>query len=66
MHAHDLVNRTIQKFFRDLAIIVVMEVALVISTGNFDSRTLLAAAALGVYRTLRDVAPAFYREYKNK
>ena len=64
MHTHDLINRTVQKFFRDLAIVVVMEVALVISTGDFDGRTLLAAGALGVYRFMRDVVPAVYRGIK--
>lgn len=62
MQTHDLINRTIFKFFRDLAVVAVMEVALVISTGDFDGRTLLAAAALAVYRVCRDVAPAYIRE----
>ena len=64
MMTHEWVNRTVQKFFRDLAIVVVMEVALVISTGDFDGRTLLAAGALGVYRFMRDVVPAMYRGTK--
>ena len=64
MMTHEWVNRTVQKFFRDLAVVVVMEVALVISTGDFDGRTLLAAGALGVYRFIRDVVPAMYRGTK--
>ncbi len=66
MHTHELINRTIQKFFRDLAVVVVMEVALVISTGDFDGRTLLAAGALAVYRVLRDVAPSYVRERESE
>ena len=60
MQTHDWLNRTVQKLFRDLAVIVIMEVALVISTGDFNVHTLLAAGALGVYRFMRDVVPSAY------
>ena len=62
MNIHDAINRTIWKFFRDLAVIVAAEIMFTIAQGEFNTRTLLMAASFAGYRVLRDVAPAVYRE----
>lgn len=58
---HEKINRTLEKFFRDLLVNLVVALPLMVVDGNVKLELLAPTLGMVLWRTIRDVLPAAYR-----
>jgi hypothetical protein len=61
MTFRETVERTVQKFVRDLVVNLVMVSPMLLGDGEFSAALILPTIGLAFYRTFRDVFPGIVR-----